>query len=68
MATITYVQVQELIVQLPAAKLALAYSLLAELADKEMNLLSPQPDFILLSLKRSAGHSNGCNSVTQHSC
>jgi len=55
MPTITPKQLQELIMRLPAAKLPLAYSLLLEMAEKEVNLLSPQPGFVALSLKRSRG-------------
>jgi hypothetical protein len=55
MATITHVQLQEAIMRLPATKLPLAYRLLLELADKEMNLLSRQPGLISLALKRSSG-------------
>jgi len=50
METITYTQVQQLIKKLPETKLPLAYRLLLELADKEVDTLSPQADFMRLSL------------------
>lgn len=50
METITYTQVQRLIKKLPETKLPLAYRLLLELADKEVDTLSPQADFMRLSL------------------
>ena len=50
MKTITYTQVQQLIKKLPETKLPLAYCLLLELADKEADTLSPQADFMRLSL------------------
>ncbi|MCH8295793.1 hypothetical protein IH992_32340 [Candidatus Poribacteria bacterium] len=50
METITYTQVQQLIKKLPETKLPLAYRLLLELADKEVDTLSPQADFMCLSL------------------
>jgi hypothetical protein len=46
METITYSQVQELVRQLPETKLPLAYRLLKELADKDIETLSSQADFI----------------------
>ncbi|MDZ7289162.1 MAG: hypothetical protein ONB44_05730 [candidate division KSB1 bacterium] len=50
METITYSQVQDLVKRLPPAKLPLAYNLLADLADKEAEPLSPQLSFMLLPL------------------
>lgn len=50
METITYTQVQQLIKKLPETKLPLAYRLLLELADKEVETLSPQAAFMRLSL------------------
>ena len=50
METITYTQVQRLIKKLPETELPLAYRLLLELADKEMDKLSPQADFMRFSL------------------
>ena len=50
MDTITHSQVQELVNRLPAKKLQLAYSLLVDLADKESSEISPQLNFMLLSL------------------
>jgi hypothetical protein len=48
MEMITYSQVQELLRRVPVAKLPLAYTLLAELADDEVEALSPQREFMLL--------------------
>jgi len=42
----TYSQVQELVRQLPATKLLIAYSLLLELVDKKVETLSPQLEFM----------------------
>jgi hypothetical protein len=50
METITPSQIQELVMRLPAAKLPFAFSFLANLADKETELPSPQLDFLLLPL------------------
>jgi hypothetical protein len=50
METVTYAQVQQLIKNLPETKLPLAYRLLLELADKEVDTPSPQADFMSLSL------------------
>ena len=50
MDTITHSQVQELVNQLPAKKLQLAYNLLVDLADKESSEISPQLNFMLLSV------------------
>jgi hypothetical protein len=50
METITYIQVQRLIKKLPETKLSLAYRLLLELVGKEVDMLSPQADFMRLSL------------------
>jgi len=50
METITYSQVQELVKRLPTKKLSIAYRLLVDLADKEVAMLSPQLNFILLPL------------------
>lgn len=50
METITYSQIQELVMRLPATKLPLAYRLLSELADSKVDALSPQRDFMLLPL------------------
>lgn len=52
MRTITYTQVQELVKQLPAAKLERAYSMILELTDKETVTESPQLDFMKLPLSR----------------
>ena len=49
METITYSEVQELIMRLPTTKLPLAYKLLVSLADNEADLLPPQITFMLLS-------------------
>lgn len=50
MKTITYSEVQELVMRLPETKLPLAYRLLAGLADNDEEALSPQPDFMILPL------------------
>ena len=50
METITYSEVQELVMRLPEAKLPLAYRLLAGLADSDEEALSPQRDFMILPL------------------
>ena len=50
MDTITYSQIQELVNQLPAAKLPLAYSFLVDLAKKAEDAQSPQFNFMLLPL------------------
>jgi hypothetical protein len=50
MGTITHTQVQELVKQLPTTKLPRAYSMLLELAEKEADTLSPQLDFMKLSM------------------
>ena len=50
METITHTQLQRLIKKLPETKLPLAYRLLLELTDKEVDTLSPQADFMRLSL------------------
>ncbi len=50
MGTITYSQVQQLIQQLPETKLPIAYRLLLELANTEDDKLSPQHNFMRLSL------------------
>ena len=50
MNMITYNQVQELVKQLPAAKLPRAYNMLLELTEKEADTLSPQLNFLNLPL------------------
>lgn len=50
MEAVTYSQVQELVERLPATKLPLAYNLLTDLVDQETDMLSPQQQFIFLSL------------------
>ena len=50
METITHSQVQELVMQLPAMKLPLAYSFLIELAGNEIDTMTPQLNFLLLPL------------------
>ena len=50
METITYPQVQEMVKRLPTKKLSIAYRLLVDLADKEVDMLSPQLNFMLLPL------------------
>ena len=50
MKTITYSQVQDMVMQLPVTKLPRAYSLLVELANDEADGLSPQLEFMCLPL------------------
>ena len=50
METITYSQVQDLIMRLPISKLPLVYNWLADLAANETDLSSPQQDFMRLPL------------------
>jgi hypothetical protein len=50
METITHSQVQELIMHLPASKLPFAYSLLVDLTDYEIDIQSPQLNFLRLSI------------------
>lgn len=51
METITYSQVQELVMRLPATRLPLIYDLLVKLIDKQAEMRPPQRDFMLLSLQ-----------------
>ena len=50
METIIYSQLHELITRLPTKKLPLAYNLLLDLADQELDTSSPQVDFMFLPL------------------
>jgi len=50
MNAITYSQIQELVMRLPAAKLPLAYNFLMDLSKKEDDELSPRLNFMLLPL------------------
>lgn len=50
MEKITYTQVQDVVKRLPTKKLPIAYSLLVDLAEKEVDMLSPQLDFMILPL------------------
>jgi hypothetical protein len=50
MAAYTHAQVQELVQQLPDAKLPRAYQLLRELAEESVRPISPQRDFLCLAL------------------
>jgi len=50
MSAITYSQIQELVMKLPASKLRLVYNLLVDLAKKDEDELSPQSNFMLLPL------------------
>ncbi|NUO81297.1 hypothetical protein HUU05_14560 [candidate division KSB1 bacterium] len=50
METITHSQVQELVMQLPAAKLPLVYTFLNDLAAQQAEVQSPQFSFMLLPL------------------
>lgn len=52
MKTITYSQIQKLLRQLPVTKLAFAYKLLVELADKKADMVLPQLDFMHLPLHK----------------
>ncbi len=51
METITYSQIQEMVLHLPASKLAAAYSFLRELLGKEQNATTPEQDFLQLPLE-----------------
>jgi hypothetical protein len=51
MSAITYSQIQELVMRLPATKLPLVYNLLADLSKKESESLSAQSNFMLLPLE-----------------
>ena len=55
MQTITYNQVQELVANLPQTHLRLAYEFLRNLALKPPQTLSPQREFMLLSLNERQG-------------
>ncbi|MGH7600449.1 MAG: hypothetical protein ACREOI_29190, partial [bacterium] len=50
METITYSQVQDLVFQLPATKLPLAYSFLVDLTNTDADMRSLQLDFMRLPL------------------
>lgn len=50
MNAVTYSQIQELVQQLPAIKLPLAYNLLTDLAKKEVDEQASPSDFMLLPL------------------
>jgi hypothetical protein len=50
MQSITYSQVQELIMRLPAAKLSIAYDLLLDLVSSEPDTATSQLNFMLLPL------------------
>ncbi len=51
METITYSQIQEMVLHLPATKLTTAYRLLVELIGKEYSPSHVQDDFLKLSLE-----------------
>ena len=50
MKTITYTEVQRLVEKLPEAKLPLAYCLLVDLANRDIDEQSPQAAFMRLPL------------------
>jgi len=50
MDVITYSQLHELVMKLPAGKLSLAYNLLADLSKKKEDKILPQSDFMNLPL------------------
>ncbi len=50
METITYSQVQELVMRLPETRLPLAYRLLLSIADDELEALAPQLNFLVLPM------------------
>jgi len=50
METITYDQVQQVVIQLPSRKLPLAYRLLKNLVNGETDALAPQQAFLRLPL------------------
>ena len=51
MESITYTHVQQLVEKLPETQLALAYHLLLELVEKEVDPQSPQAEFMKLSVE-----------------
>ena len=52
MKTVTYAQVEQLVKKLPKAKLPLAYHLLVDLVNREIDEQSPQAAFMCLSLEK----------------
>jgi len=50
MNTITYSQIHELVMRLPATKLPFVYNLLVDLSKKESDDSSPQLNFMFLPL------------------
>jgi len=51
MQTVTYSQIQELVMRLPVKKLPIAYRLLVDLSESDTDSLSPQEEFMLLPLE-----------------
>ena len=51
MKTVTYAQIEQLIKKLPKAKLPIAYRLLVDLVNREIDEQSPQAAFMCLSLE-----------------
>lgn len=51
MKTVTYTQVEQLLKKLPKAKLPIAYHLLVDLINREVDEQSPQAAFMRLSLE-----------------
>ncbi|MFN8487676.1 MAG: hypothetical protein U0350_08805 [Caldilineaceae bacterium] len=52
MPVVTYEQVEALVRQLPVTKLPIAYELLEDLSHKQENVLTPQKEFLRLSLRK----------------
>ena len=52
MKTVTYTQVEQLVKKLPKAKLPVAYHLLVDLVNREVDEQSPQAAFMCLSLEK----------------
>ena len=51
MKTVTYTQVEQLVKKLPKSKLPIAYHLLVDLVNREVDEQSPQAVFMRLSLE-----------------
>ena len=51
MKTVTYTQVEQLVKKLPKSKLPIAYHLLVDLINREVDEQSPQAAFMRLSLE-----------------
>ena len=52
MKTVTYTQIEQLVKKLPKTKLPIAYHLLVDLINREVDEQSPQAAFMRLSLEK----------------